>query len=182
MMLQLFGGYNGMSDPSEKFQDQFENTIFTAWGGILVGIQGAMLIDTIGLPFWVGAEATYQRMGKRYLAQIPGVFYRSDSSKVEYDERVFAVGGQLYLMISVIERIHVQLGGGMQYLFGKTDVESEVMGLFQPAWVPTVMGALNLEMLRYEHGSIDANFRAMKGFGDYGSFQFQSALGFTFDF
>lgn len=181
-MLQIFGGFNGISDPSEKLQDQFENTIFTDWGGILVGLQGLMVLDTIGLPFWAGVEFNYQRMAKRYLAQIPGVYYKSDSTKVEFDERVFALGGQALFMITVIDRVHIQLGGGVQYLFSMNDVESEVVGLFQSIWIPTLTGAINMKLLRYDHGSIDINFRAMKGLGEYGSFQFQSALGFTFDF
>ena len=180
--IRLFGGYNGVSDPSEKFQDRFENTVETLWGGLLAGVQGSVLVDTIGRPIWAGLELSHSRIAKRRMARHVGVYYKSDSSEVDKNEVVSAYAINVMVTIDVIKRVSVQLGGGAQYLYGTADVVSDVAGLFETRWIPAVFGALSLTALHYEHGSIDFDFRAMKGFGEYGCFQFQSLLCFTFDF
>jgi hypothetical protein len=180
--VRLIGGFNGISDPSEPFQDRFENTVETLWGGLFAGLQGSILVDTIGRPFWAGLELAHMSVAKRRMAKKVGVYYRSDSSEVDKNETVSAYGIQALLTVDVMRRVSVQIGGGAQYMYSNADVVSDVAGLFETRWVPTMVGALSLTALEYEHGSIDFDFRAMQGFGDYGCFQFQSLICFTFNF
>jgi hypothetical protein len=182
LTIQLYGGYNGMSDPSEKLQDMFENTVQTSWGGLMMGARARTLLDTLVRPIWLGVDFHYHRSANRWLDKIPNVMFVSDSSRVRAEERLNTYGAQVFFGIDVVAGILLELGGGLQYYTGKTDIESPVLGLFQPVWVPVVMTAVNAPLLKYEHGSIDANFRFVKGFGDYGSFHIQSLLVFTFNF
>ena len=76
----------------------------------------------------------------------------------------------------------IQVAGGVQYLYPIEEVPTEVEGLFAAHFIPTASLGGRFIMLEYAHGSIDANVRIMKGFGDYGSIEVQSMLGFTFRF
>jgi hypothetical protein len=180
--VRLYGGYNGMSEIAEPFQDRFENTFETEWGGLLMGIQGSVLIDTIGRPFWLGADVSSFRLAKRRLSVRRDVFYKNDSSAVDAIEQVSGLGIHAVLSIDVVRRIGLQLGVGVQYMTGSANVLSEVVGLFESRWIPSVYIGITFTALKYEHGSIDFDFRGMKGIDGYGSFQFQSALVFTFNF
>ena len=180
--VRLYGGYNGMSEIAEPFQDRFENTIETEWGGLLMGLQGSVLIDTIGRPFWLGVDVSSFRLAKRRLIKREDVYYRNDSTAVDAIEQVNGLGFHMILTIDVVPRIGLQLGAGVQYLSGSADVVSDVVGLFEPRWIPSVFAVVTVTALKYEHGSIDFDFRGMQGIDGYGSFQFQSMLVFTFNF
>jgi len=179
---RLYGGYNGMSDPSDKLQDQFENTLSTSWGGIMIGLQSLIHIDTIGLPLWAGLDVNYSLVSRRFLLQIPTVSYVSDGSRVYADERLYGVAIHGLFAIDIFKPLQLQFGGGMQYLASSYDVDSEIEGTFEPVWVPCVVLSGVFSLLEYDHGSIEANLRAVKGFEENGSFHFQSILAFTFDF
>lgn len=180
--VQLYGGYNGMSEPSDKLQDSYENTALTAWGGVMIGIKTRVAIDTLVLPIWGGLDLYYHRTVKRWLEDVRTVYYASDSSRVRADERLSSYGFHLYASIALFPTLYLEFGGGAQYLYARTDVDSEVHGLFQPVWVATGMAGLDITLLRYDHGGINGDFRLVKGFGEYGSLHFQSLLVFSFNF
>jgi hypothetical protein len=180
--VMIFGGYNGIMDPSEKLQDMFEGTISTSWGGLLVGIAGLVTIDTLWKPLSAGAEFTYERMGQRYLAKRPEVRYPDEETQVESDEYLRSYGAQALIGYDIHERLQLILGAGFQHIYSVSDVEGKVTGLFAPVTIATAMAGANVGLLKYDHGSIDASFRCLKGFGEWGSIQFQSTLTFSFDF
>jgi len=181
--VQLYGGYNGISDPAEILQDEFINQHDQSWGGVIIGLQCFVALDSVGLPFWIGGEIYFNRVASHNMRNFPGtIFYKSDRSPVDALETVFGYGGTLLIQIDLLRRFALQVGGGYVYLVGQSDVPSEVIGLFPSTWTPTVVAGINFEMLKYAHGSIDANLRAMQCFGIYNNFLFQSLLGFTFDF
>lgn len=182
VMVQLYAGYNGMSNPADTLQNLFINRDYIEWSGLMLGVQTLIPVDTLGLPMWIGLDFYYHRMAKRFLRTITTVFYKSDSSRVYGEERLGGYGANLLIAFDIISRFQLQLGGGIQYLDSEVNVESEVVGLFESQWIPSVAGSINIELLKYEHGSIDANFRVAKSFGTFGSIHFQSLLGFTFDF
>lgn len=181
-MVRLFAGYNGVTEPSDALQDMIENTWNTSWGGLMLGLQGGVVVDTIGIPVLVGGEVYYHRMAKRYLGVVPGTFYTSDSSRVSLDEYIGGYGAQLLLILEPFPRTHIMFGAGLLYLNGSVETESEITGLFPDIWMGTVSASLAYALLKYDQGSIDAMFRLTKGFGTYGSLQFQSLLNFTFLF
>jgi hypothetical protein len=178
----LFGGYNGMSVPPEKLLDEYGRGEETVWGGFMAGMKVRAIVDTVVRPIWGGIELYYHRSAKRRLYDKPWVMYASDSSRVQADEYLGAYGIHLVGTLELARWLLLELGGGMQYLHASTAVQSDVLGLFEPVWVPTVLAGVDLALLRYDHGSINANLRAVKGFGEYGSLHFQSLLAFTFNF
>jgi hypothetical protein len=184
LTIQLYGGYNGMSHPSEQLQKDFE-TVNNAWGGVMLGVKTRVMIDTILRPFWIGLDLYYHSTAKRSLAAKHldySVYYASDSSQVNAYEYLNTYGAHLYFAIDVYKRVFIEFGGGVQYLVSNADITSDVVGLYSPVWIPTVMGGISAPLLRYDHGSIDAYLRITKGFGTYGSVHFQSLLEFTFNF
>ena len=181
--IQIFGGYNGMSDPSEALQDMFENTNRTSWGGLMLGAQAAIEIDTVfGFSFWGGVEGYYHRLATRWLADKPDVGFPDSDELVQHTETLSAFGGNIFLAYGPLWIFTLQVGGGLQYLSGHVDTSIPINGLFQSQVVPVFLGAVNVRLLSYDHGSIDAIFRSFRGFGDYGSYQQQSLIGFTFLF
>ena len=181
-MVRLYGGYNGMTEPSDALQDKIEGTIATSWGGLQVGLQLAVIIDTIGVPFWLGGEVSNQRIGKRHLAKRTDVFYSSDSTAVGKDEYIGGFGMQFLLFIDPFQRTQIILGCGALYFSGRVDSESDVTGLIPEIWMGTATAGISYAIFKYEHGSIDTYFRLTKGFGTFGSLHFQSLLCFTFAF
>lgn len=180
--VQLYGGYNGISDPSDRLQDLYENTSLTSWGGVMIGLKVRAAIDTVVRPVWAGIDLYYHRTAKRWLYDKPSVVYASDSSRVHADERLASYGFHLFGSFELFPAVCIELGGGFQYLHASNDIESPLLGLFEPVWVGTGMAGVDIALLRYEHGSINGNFRLVKGFGEYGSVHFQSLLAFTFSF
>jgi hypothetical protein len=181
LKFQLYGGYNGMSTPDDKLQDMFENTNMTNWGGLISGLKVLMVLDTIGLPVWLGVHGYFQRTMKRSLYDAPGVHYPDSPNRVEAIEQVSAYGVEGLLAIGPFYRMTWEIGGGAQHLYSVVDHQTVILGVFQPVWLPTAMTAINFELLKYEHGSIDANFRFLKTFGEYKNFQFQSLFCITFN-
>jgi hypothetical protein len=179
---QLYGGYNGMSHPSEKMQDMFEGSGMTSWSGVMIGLQAMVPIDTLLIPIWVGIDAHYQRHGKRNMRS-KGVVTKSDGQPIPTTiETVNAWGGSLLIGFDLLPSLTLLGGGGPSFAMGSHDAISEVIGDFQDVMVWTVTGAINYAILRYDHGSIDTQFRVHKGFGDWGNVQIESLLGFTFNF
>lgn len=185
IVVKIYSGYNGVSDPSDLLQDKFENTFSTTWGGVVLGLQIMMRIDTVGVPFGAGLDFSYQRMVNRNLAKRPEVRYvdsPDSTAEVKAEEELHAYMALLFVDFEVIPRINVQVGGGFQYLYAKSDVVGKVTGLFETTYVPVISGALCLKLLANEHGSINFDLRCVRGFGDYGSFHIQSLLAFNFNF
>jgi hypothetical protein len=179
--VQLYGGYNGMSTPDDRLQDIFENTYMTNWGGIMTGLKALVTIDTLGLPFWAGFNAYYQRAMKRSLSDAPGVRYPDSPTPVRGIETVFSYGIEGVLAFGPFSRCTIEIGAGGQYLQPSVDNQTVIIGLFKQRWLTTAMAALNVSLLTYEHGSIDANLRFLRTFGDFNNFQFQSLFCFTFN-
>ena len=185
VVITLLGGYNGVSNPSEKLQDMFENTNFTSWGGLMVALQFAVNIDSLpgGSPLWIGGEMYVKRIATRWLADVDDVYYPGEEDVlVEVLETLGAYGGGLFVALDPFDLFTLQLGAGIQYLRASIDSEAEIVGLFQPQLTPTATVGAFLPLFRYDHGNLSANFRAMWGFGEYGSFEFQSLFGFIFLF
>jgi hypothetical protein len=182
--VQLMAGYNGMSDPAEFYQDRFENTNLTAIGGFAVGLQGMIEIDTMFAPVWVGADVTYFRMYKRALYDDPNVHYVGEPDmRVDAIEALWGLGINGFVAFGPVARMTLLVGGGMQYHDAVIDKKLSLVGtLTEDRIIPAGMAALNIILLAYDHGSIDAQFRGIKGFGEYGSIHFQSMLAFTFSF
>ncbi len=178
----LYGGYNGMSEPSEQLQDMFENTVKTSWGGVIMAAQGLVQIDTLWRPLLGGVEVYYQRMVSRHLAKREEVHYPDDTTPVESIETLWAWGVQAIIAWDVHENAQIGVGGGFQHIYSQSDVEGKVTGLMQPVTFPTVSGQFIWRLLKYDHGSINGFFRVMKGFGEWGSIEFHSAVLFSFDF
>jgi len=182
--VQLLVGYNGMSDPAEIIQDIYEHSNLTILGGVAVGLQGMIAVDSILTTLWIGLEISYARMAQRWLLDDPNVHYIGEpDSRVDAVERLWGMGGNLLFAIGPISRVTLIFGPGMQYQDARVDKDLPMEGtLYEDRIIATALGSVNLQLLVYDHGSIDANFRGLWGFGEYGSFQFQSMLGFTFNF
>jgi hypothetical protein len=176
-------GYNGMSTPADRIQDKFEHSNLTSHGGVAVGLQGMVEIDTVLAQIWVGAEVSYYRMARRWLADDPGVYYPGEEIRVDAVETLWGMGANLVFAFGPVSRFTLIFGPGLQFQDARIDTELQIEGsLYEDRIVPTALGSVNFQLLRYDHGSIDANFRGLWGFGEYGSFQFQSMLGFAFNF
>jgi hypothetical protein len=180
--VQLYAGYNGMSTPDDKLQDMFENTYMTIIGGIMVGVKTMYVLDTIGLPVWAGINAYYHRTLKRSLSDAHGVHYPDSPQYVNGIETMSSYGLEGLVAFGPYWRVTIEAGGGAQFLSSVVDHQTAIIGLFQPVWLPTAMAGVNYCLLAYEHGSIDANLRFLKTFGEYRNFQFQSLFCFTFIF
>ncbi len=180
---QLYGGYNGMSNPSDKMQDMFEGNGLLTWSGVMMGVQAMVPIDTLLVPIWVGLDVHYQLHGKRDMKPM-NVRTKIDDKPLQNKvvETVSAWGGSLLIGIELLPSLTLLGGGGPSFVIGSHDAMSELTGDFQDVLVWTVTGAVNYSVLRYDHGSIDTQFRVHQGFGDWGNFQFESLLGFTFNF
>jgi hypothetical protein len=178
---QIYGGYNGMSTPDDKLQDMFEETDLTNWGGFMGGVKALITIDTIGLPFMAGINLYTHRTMKRSLYDAHGVHYSDSNDPVNAIETVSSYGIEGLISYGPFARISLELGGGSQYVNPSVDHPSNVIGLFKPVWLPTAMVAVNYIMLKYDHGSMDANIRFLKTFGAYHNFQLQSLFCFTFN-
>lgn len=180
----LLAGYNGISEPAEIYQDRFENTNLTAIGGFATGLQAMVEIDTLLTQLWIGGEVSYCRMYKRALYDDPGVYYTGEPGKpVDAIESLWAVGANAFVAIGPVWQFMLIVGGGTQYHDAVVDKDLPISGtLTRNRFIPVGMAALNIMLLEYDHGSIDAQFRGIKGIGDYGSVQFQSMLAFTFAF
>ncbi len=181
LKFQIYGGYNGMSTPDDRLQDRFENTNETNWGGFMMGIKALIAIDTIGIPFWMGVNGYTHRTMKRSLYDAPTVHYPDSQNPVQAIETVFSYGIEGIIAFGPFARTMIEIGGGAQRTRSSVDHPSVIIGLFQDVWLPTVMTAVNFELLKYEHGSIDANIRFLKTFGDYQNFQLESLFCFTFN-
>lgn len=184
--VQLLAGYNGMSDPAEFYQDRFENTNLTSIGGVALGLLGMIEIDTLWSQLWVGADVRYFRLYKRALYDDPGVYFVGEpesAGTVDAIESLWALEANVFLAFGPVSKFTVMLGGGMQYHDASVDKDLPLEGsLTEDRFIPVAMAGLNIMLLQYDHGSIDAQFRALKGIGDYGSFHVLSLLGFTFAF
>ncbi|MCB2206481.1 hypothetical protein KQI65_17180 [bacterium] len=181
--VQVLAGYNSMNNPADVLQDMYDGTNLTSAGGFATGLQGMVELDTLGLRVWLGAEVTYYRVYKRWLAEDPEVYYPGEDTDVDAVETLWGLGANAILAVGPFSRFTLIFGPGVQYLYGRIDKELTIEGnIFEAQIVPTMLGSVNFQLLRYEHGSIDANFRGLWGFGEYGSFQFQSLIGFTFNF
>lgn len=184
--LQLLAGYNGMSEPSEFYQDRFENTNLTAIGGLAIGLQGMIELDTLLTQIWLGADVTYFRMYKRALYDDPGVYFVGEPESggtVDAIEALWGVGANAFVAIGPVWKFSLLLGGGMQFHDASIDKNLPLEGsLTEDRFIPVAMAAINIILLDYDHGSIDAQLRGVKGFGEYGSVHLQSMLGFTFAF
>ncbi len=178
----LYAGYNGMTEPTDIMQDMFDHTNETSWGGVLIGLQGMYRLDTSFVPIWAGLDVYYNRIGKRWTMDKESVRFPDEPGLVDAVERVHGYGVNAVLGIGPVARIQLLLGGGIQYLTAQLDPALDVLGLFEAQIVPTVLVGGNVQLLVYDHGSIDYTARVLKGFGDYGATQFQSTLGFTFSF
>jgi hypothetical protein len=180
--VSLLAGYNGMNNPADRIQDAFDHTVLTSSGGVMLGLQGLIRIDTVLLPIWVGPEAYYHRVAKRWTKDKEEVRFPDEEGRVDAVETMGGYGANLLVVLGPVSGISLMLGGGMQYLLATVDIETAVLGAFGEHWVPVGLAGLTFQLLKYEHGSIDLQVRGMQGFGDYGSFQVQTLLGFTFGF
>ncbi|MBE0645909.1 MAG: hypothetical protein IH600_17645 [Bacteroidetes bacterium] len=179
----LMAGYNGMSEPADILQDKFENTNLTSIGGLALGLQAMIELDTVLVRIWVGAEGGYYRMMKRALYDDPGVHYIGEEGPVEAIESLWGIGANAFVAFGPVAQMTLLLGGGMQYQDARLDKQLPIEGtLTEDRIIPVALAALNVMLLEYDHGSIDAQLRGLKGFGDYGNIQFQSMLAFTFNF
>ncbi len=181
--VSLLAGYNGMSDPAEVYQDRFENTNLTSNGGVALGLQAMIELDTLLVPIWAGAELGYYRMFKRALYDDPDVHFVGEDTRVEAIETLWGIGANAIVAFGPVARVTLIIGGGLQYQDARTDTNLPIEGnLTEDRVVPVALAALVAKLLQYDHGSIDVQFRGLSGLGDYGSFHFQSMLGFTFNF
>lgn len=179
----LMAGYNGMSEPAEIHQHRFENTNLTSNGGLALGLQGMVELDTVVVRIWVGAEVSYYRMYKRALYDDPDVHYIGEDTPVDAIESLWGLGANGILAFGPVLHVTLLLGGGLQYQDARIDSQLPIEGnLTEDRMIPVALAALNIILLEYDHGSIDAQLRGLKGFGDYGNIQFQSMLAFTFNF
>lgn len=180
---QVYAGYNGMSDPANTLQDFYEGSRLTSLGGLAVGVQAMIELDTLLTRVWLGADVSYYRMAKRWLADDPEVVYPGEDIRVDAVERLWGVGGHLIVGLGPIWRITIEGGPGFQYHDPRIDSDLRIEGnIYESRFVPTALLSFGFQLLSYDHGSIDAKFRSIWGFGDYGSYQLQSLLGFTFNF
>lgn len=183
---QLLAGFNGMSTPADIIQDHYENSNLTILGGVAVALQGMVEMDTLLTQVWVGAEISYYRMAQRWLADDQEVTYIGETwaeNPVDAVERLWGMGGNLLLAVGPFARFTLMGGPGLQYQQPRIDKELPIEGhLYEEQLIPTALANINVKLLIYDHGSIDANVRGLWGFGEHGSFQFQSMLGFTFNF
>ncbi len=180
---QVYAGYNGMSDPANKLQDLYEGSRLTSLGGLAVGVQAMIELDTLLTQVWLGADVSYYRMAKRWLADDPEVVYPGEDIRVDAVERLWGAGANLIVGIGPIWRFTIKGGPGFQYHIPSIDSELQIEGnIYESRFIPTALASFEFQLLTYDHGSIDTKFRGIWGFGDYGSFQFQSLIGFTFNF
>lgn len=184
--VQLLAGYNGLSTPADIIQDYYEGTNLTSLGGVAVALQGMVELDTLLTQVWLGAEISYYRMAQRWLADDQEVNYVGETwaeNPVDAVERLWGMGSNLLLAVGPFARFTLMGGPGLQYQQPRIDKELPIEGnLYEAQLIPTALANINFKLLIYDHGSIDANFRGLWSFGEYGSFQFQSMLGFTFNF
>ncbi|MFZ1728881.1 MAG: hypothetical protein WBQ23_11665 [Bacteroidota bacterium] len=181
--VSLMAGNNGMSEPSEIYQGRFENTNLTANGGVAFGLQGMIELDTIIVRIWAGAEVGYYRMYKRALYDDPNVHYVGEDALVDAIESLWGIGGNVFVAFGPVAKLTLLLGGGLQYQDARIDSDLPIEGnLTEDRVIPAGLAAINVALLEYDHGSIDAQFRFLKGLGEYGSLHFQSMLAFTFNF
>ena len=183
----LLAGYNGMSDPAAPYQDSFENTNLTSLGGLGLGLQGMIDLDTLVTRIRVGAEVSYFRMFKRALYDDRGVHFIgeewSTENPVDAIESLWGIGASAIVAFGPVWNLSIILGAGAEYHAPRVDKDLPITGTLTEARViPAAMAAVNLILLEYDHGSIDIQIRGTKGFGEYGSAQLQSLLGFTFLF
>ncbi len=179
----LMAGYNGISEPAEILQDRFENTNLTSIGGVSFGLQGMIELDTLLVRIWAGADLGYYRMMKRALYDDPDVRYIGEEGPVDAIESLWGIGANAFLAFGPVARVMILIGGGMQYQDARIDKQLPLEGnLTEDQLLPVGFAALRLILFEYAHGSIDAQFRGLKGFGDYGNVHFQSMLSFTFAF
>jgi hypothetical protein len=184
VFVQILGGYNGVSDPAEAIQIRVRDIDGNTYGGVMMGIQVAMTLDSMfRQPLWFGTEVYYHRFVDRDLSAQSDVFYPDEPElPVKYIEVLHSVGAQLFFAYNIVRRFQLQLGGGVQYMYTQVSIPTDVSGLFEPQVIPTASVMGRFILLEYDHGSIDVNIRGMQGFGEYGSFEVQSLLGFTFRF
>jgi hypothetical protein len=181
--VSLMAGYNGMSEPAEILQARFENTNLTSNGGVALGLQGMIEIDTILVRIWGGAEVSYYRMFKRALYDDPDVHYVGEDALVDAIETLWGIGVNGFVAFGPVAQLTLLLGGGLQYQDARIDSQLPIAGnLTEDRMIPVAFAAIIVNLLEYDHGSIDAQFRGLKGLGDYGSIHFQSMLAFTFNF
>jgi hypothetical protein len=180
--VSIIAGYNGLNEVADLIQDAFDHTVLTTHGGVMLGLRGTIRIDTMFLPIWVGAESYYHRMSKRWTKDKPEVRWPDEEGRVDAVETMGAYGGNVLFVFGPVSGIAVVLGAGLQYLDSVIDIGEGPLGGFGSHYVGTAVAGLDFILLSYEHGSIDLQFRGMKGFGRYGSFHVQSLLGFTFSF
>ncbi|MDX9759589.1 MAG: hypothetical protein RBU27_10545 [Bacteroidota bacterium] len=183
----LLAGYNGMSDPAEPYQDSFENTNLTSLGGLGVGLQGMIDLDTLLVRIRIGAEVTYFRMFRRALYDDRGVHFVGEEWSTEHPvdaiESLWGIGANALVAFGPVWNLSIILGAGLEYHAPRIDKDLPITGtLTEPRVIPAAMAAVNLILLEYDHGSIDMQIRGTKGFGDHGNVQLQSLLGFTFIF
>jgi hypothetical protein len=183
MNFVLLGGYNGMTKPSDNLQDMFDHTNESSWSGYMLGFQALLRIDTLGvIPFWGGLEFSAARKGKRWLADKSSVSYPGETVPVQYTETLGYLGVDMLFVFGPWNKISIVLGGGSQFLNSKVDTDTQINGLVPEQWIPAAIAGMVYHFFTYEHGSIDANFRFSKTFGNYGSLEFQTLLGFSFNF
>ncbi len=180
--VSILAGYNGMTEPADPIQDAFDHTVLSSTGGLMLGVQGLIRLDTLVLPIWVGVDGYYNRIAKRWTKDKPEVHFPDEEGRVDAVETLAGYGGNLIFVFGPVARISIMLGGGVQYLDASIDTDAAVLGLFEAQIVPTVLAGTIIQLLVYEHGSIDLQLRGLKGFGKYNSVQLQSVLGFTFSF
>jgi len=180
--VSLLAGYNGMTEPADVIQDAFDHTVLSSNGGVMLGIQAAVRLDTLLLPIWVGVEGYYNRISKRWTKDKPEVYFPDEEGRVDAVETLGGYGGNIIVMVGPVARISLIVGCGVQYLDADIDTDATVLGTFGSHYVPTVLAGGVFQLLVYEHGSIDLQLRGLKGIGEYGSVQLQSVLGFTFNF
>ena len=157
---QVYAGYNGMSDPADKLQDIYEGSSLTSLGGLAVGVQAMIEIDTVLTRIWIGADVSYYRMAKRWLADDPEVVYPGEDIRVDAVERLWGAGANLIFGLGPIWRITIQGGPGFQYHDPRIDSDLQIEGnVYESKFIPTALLSFGFQLLKYDHGSIDAKFR-----------------------
>ncbi|MAT39084.1 MAG: hypothetical protein CL946_05720 [Ectothiorhodospiraceae bacterium] len=195
LFFQLYSGFNWVLAPGPGLDEHVSDYDGNTYSGVMIGMQGAMNIDTLARkPLWAGVELYYARVVDRFLAQEPDVYFKGlppvseGGPPVELIETAYVAGASLFLAYDLLEVLQLQGGLGMQYFLPQVDIPetglpgNEVEGLFESTIYPTAYFGVNGVLLAYPHGSINADVRAMHGFGEYGGTQIQILLGFMFNF
>ena len=121
-------------------------------------------------------------LDEAYQNHVTGI-NRARGSDIPVGERLWGAGANLIFGLGPIWRITIQGGPGFQYHDPRIDSDLQIEGnIYESKFIPTALLSFGFQLLKYDHGSIDAKFRNIWGFGDYGSYQFQSMMGFTFNF